>query len=86
MNEEQWKRIADWAALQLRKRRKRAISPDDLRLRFLLSAPPLPAIEKRAAAQPECPFTVHEANGKIEFRRACLCRKRSSGSHRPAAL
>jgi len=70
MTEEQWKKIAAWAAGQLKKRRKRTISPEDLSHRFLLKAPPWPTIQKRVAADRRCPFTVHKPNGKIEFRRA----------------
>jgi hypothetical protein len=70
MTEEQWNKIAVWAAAQLKKKRKRTISPEHLSLRFLLKAPPWPALRKRAAAESGCPFTVHKPNGKIEFRRA----------------
>lgn len=70
MTEEQWNKIFAWAAGQLKKKRKRTISPEDLSLRFLLKAPPWPALRKRAAAERECPFTVHKPNSKIEFRRA----------------
>jgi hypothetical protein len=69
MTEEQWNKIAVWAAGQLKKKRKRTISPEHLRLRFLLKSPPWPALRKRATAERRYPFTVHKPNGKIEFRR-----------------
>jgi hypothetical protein len=69
MTEEQWKRIALWAAGQLKKKRTRTIAPEHLSLRFLLKSSPWPALRKRVATERQCVFTVHKPNGKIEFRR-----------------
>ena len=68
MTDEQWHRITTWAASQLRKKRKRAIAPEDLALRFNLREPFWPALRKRATLE-KARFTVRKPKGKIEFRR-----------------
>jgi hypothetical protein len=68
MTDEQWSRIAAWISQQLKKKRIRAITPEDLAIRFLLKKPFWPQLQERVAAE-ACGFTVHRPNDKIEFRR-----------------